>query len=477
MGSTSFEFLGFALAAVAAFRLSSSPVWRRSVFLIANLVFLGSFVGGPWSLVPLAAFLGFGYAGVALIRRAPARSFLPILAATIAAFVWLKKYAFVPGAWFLPVAYVTVGLSYILFRLLHLMIDTRSGNLPARVGVVSYLNYTLNFTTLVSGPIQPYQEFEKMSGAAAPPLNIFTTAAAVERIVIGLFKANVAALLLSTYHTRAIAALASPEPAVWRVAHAAMIVVYYPFFLYCNVSGYIDIVIGIGRLLGLTLPENFNRPFAADNFITFWNCWHMALSNWLKTYVYNPLLMSLMRRFPARGLETTWLAVALFVTFFLVGVWHGQTSEFLFFGFLQGFSVSTNRMWQIAMAKRLGNKRFKALSARPWYVATARGFTFTWFSFTLLWFWSNWGQLRSFQAALSVGQECALWLAMFAAATALLAGWESLRRRMAGFHWDGAPVTQSQYWRVAQGAAAVTIVLLLTLLMNQRAPEIVYKAF
>jgi len=48
-------------------------VWRRSVFLIANLVFLGSFVGGPWSLVPLAAFLGFGYAGVALIRRSPQR--------------------------------------------------------------------------------------------------------------------------------------------------------------------------------------------------------------------------------------------------------------------------------------------------------------------------------------------------------------------------------------------------------------------
>ena len=77
------------------------------------------------------------------------------------------------------------------------------------------------------------------------------------------------------------------------------------------------------------MPENFDWPFLAENFIAFWGRWHITLSNWLKTYVYTPLLMSSMRRFPAPSLEPYLGAFAYFVTFFLVGAWHGQTSMFL----------------------------------------------------------------------------------------------------------------------------------------------------
>ena len=70
----------------------------------------------------------------------------------------------------------------------------------------------------------------------------------------------------------------------------------YPLFLYANFSGYIDIVIALARLMRVRLPENFDRPFSASSVLDFWNRWHMTLSNWLKTYVYNPLLLALMRR-------------------------------------------------------------------------------------------------------------------------------------------------------------------------------------
>ncbi len=75
----------------------------------------------------------------------------------------------------------------------------------------------------------------------------------------------------------------------------------YPLFLYANFSGYIDIVIALARLMRMRLPENFDRPFAASSVLDFWNQWHMTLSNWLKTYVYNPLLMALMRRISIVG--------------------------------------------------------------------------------------------------------------------------------------------------------------------------------
>jgi hypothetical protein len=251
----------------------------------------------------------------------------------------------------------------------------------------------------------------------------------------------------------------------------------YPFFLYCNFSGYIDVVIGIGELLGFTLPENFNRPFSSDNFIEFWSRWHITLSNWLKTYVYNPLLMALMRRFPSASLETVWLAIALFVTFFLVGVWHGQTSEFIFFGFLQGFGVAANRVYQIFMTKRLGRKRFKSLSTNSYYVAISRGFTFTWFTFTLLWFWSNWRQIGAIRASLSGAAEPAVWLAILAGSTLLLAAWEAGRKRVLAVQCDGVPLVHSPYWRTAQSTALAVVVLVVTLLMNQSAPDIVYKAF
>jgi D-alanyl-lipoteichoic acid acyltransferase DltB (MBOAT superfamily) len=82
---------------------------------------------------------------------------------------------------------------------------------------------------------------------------------------------------------------------------AAKVAVAYPFFLYSNFSGYIDIVIviviALSRLMRVRLPENFDRPFSASSFLDFWSRWRITLSSWLKTYIYNPLLVALISRF------------------------------------------------------------------------------------------------------------------------------------------------------------------------------------
>ena len=112
----------------------------------------------------------------------------------------------------------------------------------------------------------------------------------------GFFKVNVLALLLQTAQENLLSQLAQPAPPAVKAFAVFRLAVLYPFFLYANFSGYIDIVIALARLMRVRLPENFDRPFSAASFIDFWSRWHITLSNWLKTYVYNPLLLALMRR-------------------------------------------------------------------------------------------------------------------------------------------------------------------------------------
>jgi D-alanyl-lipoteichoic acid acyltransferase DltB (MBOAT superfamily) len=476
--SASFPFLGFSFVVILAYYAHRSPAWRQSILLLANILFLASFSQGLRSFLPFAALLLSGYVGLQLVRRHPRLTFLPVLLTTLAGFIWLKKYAFVPASLYLPFPYVTVGLSYIVFRVLHLMIDTRSGALPNGIGAFSYFNYTASFTTLVSGPIQRYEDYIRSRDAAAGSrLSARSATAAIERIIKGLFKTNVLALLFSTMQSRAIEIVTSAQPGDGKLFPGVLTLVLYTLFLYCNFSGFMDIVIGVGLLLGVTLPENFDRPFFADNLIDFWtNRWHITLSGWLRTYVYNPLLLNLMRRFPARKMEPVWAVLAFFVTFFLVGVWHGQTSEFMFYGLLLGLGVSLNKAFQLIVTKRIGRKQYLKLASHPLYVAISRGLTFTCFSFTLIWFWSTWHQIGMLESALGGGMTAAVLVTSLAVSTSVLALWEAIRGKVLGASWNSDPIL-SQCSRIAFSTALLLITVAVSLLMNQSAPDIVYKAF
>jgi alginate O-acetyltransferase complex protein AlgI len=479
MGSASFQFLGFAILVVLIFNINPSVTWRQTVLLLASLVFLAFFSLNPVAYLPLAAFLAFGFVSVRLLQTgARGTAFLPLLIAGIVAFVWLKKYSFVPGPLLLHFPYVTLGLSYIFFRVLHLIIDAKDGAVPGRVSLVSYLNYTLNFTTLISGPIQRYQDFASMQLAEKPlPLDIIIVGQSAERIIIGFFKVNVLSLFLSMAQSQAINNLSADLSFGERVRYGVIIAVSYPFYLYCNFSGYIDIVIGIARLLRLELPENFNRPFSSDNFMNFWSRWHITLSEWLKTYVYNPLLISLMRRYPEPSVSPFLGVFAFFVTFFLVGVWHGQTSVFIFFGVLQGLGVSATKLYQVLMAKWIGKKAYKTLANNAVYNVFARGLTFTWFTFTLLWFWSNWGQLGFIANRLGGPAIVVAWVSIFVGASVLLATWEAVRGWLLSLQWQQEPVLLSRYTRTVWDTALVVIAVATVMLLNAPAPDIVYKAF
>jgi D-alanyl-lipoteichoic acid acyltransferase DltB (MBOAT superfamily) len=479
MGTASFQLLAFALIAAIVYNLHSSLRWRQSVLLVANAYFLYTFVGNVQSILPLMGFMVLGYWCVWVMQRqARVGTYVGMLVLVIGTFVWLKKYTFLPSVTFLHFTYVTVGLSYILFRVLHLMIDSQANVLQERIGPVAYLNYTLNFMTLVSGPIQRYEDFAKTGRATAPPgLTLIAVGEGLHRIAVGFFKVAVLSLVFSRLQKHMLGALGLGQPLPHRVLTAATMAVAYTLYLYLNFSGYIDIVIGVGRFFGFSLPENFDRPFSSDNFMNFWSRWHITLSNWLKTYVFNPLLFAGMRRSSSISLQRFLAVPAIFFTFFLAGVWHGQTSEFLFFGFLQGFGVAANLLYQILLEKQLGRKRYHALASNPVYTAFSRGLTFTWFTLTVLWFWSNWGQLREIAMILGGRGVLLFFAAIFLPATVLLSIFEMIRDRALAVRWKGYEVLLSPYALTVFDTSLSVASFVVVILLHHAAPPNVYKAF
>jgi D-alanyl-lipoteichoic acid acyltransferase DltB (MBOAT superfamily) len=478
MDSASFQFVFFGLAAAVLSNLSQSRVWRSVVLLGASFAFIYLLSHDLLAFVPLFGFLLLGYGCLVLLERGWSRLMAWSVLAIIFAYIWLKKYTFLPEGGFLHFSYFTLGLSYIFFRVLHLLIETGDGNEKRHIGIRAYLLYTLNFTTFISGPIQRYDEFVRDQFAAEPPpLGARVIGLQLERIIRGFFKVNVVAMLLQAHQSDAVTQMGEALPLDQKLFAAFRLFILYPFFLYCNFSGYIDIVISIARLMRVRLPENFDRPFSASSFIDFWNRWHMTLSNWLKSYVYNPLLLALMRRFSSVPLQPYLGVFCFFVTFFLIGVWHGRTSEFVVFGILQGGGVAINKLWQLRLTQAIGRKRYKALAANTAYVAFSRGLTFSWFAFTLLWFWGNWGQIHKISSALSIFEWSVVWAAIWSFATAVLALWEWARKALLSIGGPDSPVLTSRYARVVYASVLGLVAFAITALLNQPAPGIVYKAF
>jgi alginate O-acetyltransferase complex protein AlgI len=478
MDSASFQFVLLGLVAALVSNFSRSRIWRCLVLLTVSLVFLALLAPCGTALVPLAAFLLFGYAGLAMLERGWSKHVAWWVIAVILVYSWLKKYTFLPEGSFLHFPYFVLGLSYMFFRLLHLLIESREGEKRSPTELAAYLLYMLNFTTFVSGPIQRYDEFARDQFAEKPiGLETPVIVLQLERIIRGFFKVNVLALLLDSYRQVAFERLTLPVPFPAKIAGAFELAVVYPFFLYCNFSGYIDIVIALARLMRVRLPENFDRPFSASSFLDFWNRWHVTLSSWLKTYVYNPLLIALMRRIPSPTIEPLLGVFSFFVTFFLVGVWHGRTSEYVVFGALQGGGVALNKLWQVGLTWAMGRKGYKALAKHPVYIAFGRGLTFSWFAFTLLWFWANWKEINSVYSAISVLNWLGVWLAIWLSATAALALWEWLRAVMLSVRGSDGPVLTGRYARTVYATALGLAAFVIGILLNQPAPGIVYKAF
>jgi|HubBroStandDraft_1064217.scaffolds.fasta_scaffold00254_14 alginate O-acetyltransferase complex protein AlgI len=481
MDFTSSLYIGFVTATVLAFNAWRLPVFRQCVLLAANLLFLASFVQSARQLAPLLGFLVLGYAATRWVARWRKPWLLGwTIALIVAVFVVLKRYTFLPARIELPFLYLQVGLSYILFRILQMVIDSAGGEDDARLDPLRFFNFTCNFLCFVSGPIQRSNDYLASLGQLDRKVDEAIAFAALHRIIKGFIKVAVLSAVFNYLFVNISApVLAQATPmAGWRyVAQYAASAVTYVFHLYYNFSGYMDIVIGIGWLLGQTLPENFNRPFSARNIFEFWSRWHMTLSEWFKTYLFNPLMAFLAGRVAAPAWLPYLGVVAFFVTFFVMGVWHGSTGVFVIYGLVMGAGASLNKLWQVFMTERLGKKQYKVVGESFAYANLARGLLFAFFALAATSLWVDMDQLGRLAGRLGVGGMVSALLGTTLCAGVVGPMVDHAGRMLAGLapRLDRSGVSGL----VTRNLVLASEVLLIFAVGSffHKAPEFVYKAF
>jgi alginate O-acetyltransferase complex protein AlgI len=239
-----------------------------------------------------------------------------------------------------------IGVSYFIFRLIHVTIDARHGRLGDAT-LSETVVYALHPATLIAGPIDRIQHsvLEQRCAREEPSRYI---ADGLWRLLIGLFKkaalANLFYSLVITYDLTG--QIAQPVGIAW------LWLVAYSLYLYFDFAAYSDIAIGVARLMGLRLAENFANPYLQPTIARFWQTWHITLSTWLRDYIFFPLSRTLLKRFGSR-LSTPIMLVSHVATMVACGLWHGLTLGFAAWGLWHGLGLFVYSQVP-ALRRRLG---------------------------------------------------------------------------------------------------------------------------
>lgn len=228
-----------------------------------------------------------------------------------------------------------LGFSYVAFRLIHTLRDRQTGKLP-NLTLREYFTYLIFFPAYTAGPIDRAERFVKDYRTISNTPDAAATWIGLGRIAAGLLKKFVIADSLALWAlSPLIAERATTFGGAWVVLYA------YAFRLYFDFSGYSDIAIGIGRLFGIQLPENFNAPYLKSNITQFWQSWHMSLSTWARFYVFMPL-SRMMIRFPRKSLVVLAAQVG---TMLVIGLWHGVALNFVIWGVWHGLGLWVHKLY------------------------------------------------------------------------------------------------------------------------------------
>ena len=207
-----------------------------------------------------------------------------------------------------------LGISFYTFQTLSYTVDMYRGKIKVQKNLLNFLCYVTMFPQLIAGPIVRYGDIE--SGLSVRKISGERFSGGITRFACGLAKK---AMLANP--AGAAAALLLADTAKMTTASAWLGIVFFAFQMYFDFSGYSDMAIGLGKMLGFNFPENFNYPYEARSITDFWRRWHISLSSFFRDYVYIPLGGN--RRFQIRNIAVVWI---------LTGIWHGASWNFVLWG-------------------------------------------------------------------------------------------------------------------------------------------------
>lgn len=234
-----------------------------------------------------------------------------------------------------------LGISFYIFKHISYLLDIQRQRYQPATDFWTFATYSAYFPQISAGPLSNYQGTSVQFSNLPNRLNSEQAYTGLMYISLGLTKKvliadSLATFLGSTFNT--IEGFAGLLPAWY-------LVVAFSMRLYFDFSGYTDMVLGVSILFGISLPQNFNNPYLAGNPASFWERWHISLSNWFNYYVFSPLSRSLLRKWGPQGREQAQYT-ANFATMALVGIWHGTGWSFILWGVYHGLLLNINAWWK-----------------------------------------------------------------------------------------------------------------------------------
>ena len=229
-----------------------------------------------------------------------------------------------------------IGISFYTFQGISYTLDIYWGRIRANRSFLEYGTYVAMFPHQIAGPIVRYADIAPELANRHVTIGKFGIGA--ERFIIGLAKK----ILLANTFAQVADAVFNAPPTSYQAATAWLGVIAYSFQIYFDFSGYSDMAIGLGKMVGFDFKENFNYPYISRSIQDFWRRWHISLSSWFRDYLYIPLGGN--RGSKARTYRN------LLIVFFVTGLWHGASWNFIIWGLYHGLFLLIERA---GLAKRL----------------------------------------------------------------------------------------------------------------------------
>lgn len=298
---------------------------KRILLLVFNLGFLGVYSQKLFAFY--LAYTALNYGCFLFLSRAGSLRrlwFYLLIAGNVAGVSIVRLYGM--GTFQHPLfdAVITIGLIYNVLKVIDALYFAYFLGKDAPASALDYFNYILFLPTFTSGPILKFRDF--MAEAKQPySVDAAAVEASVKRIILGMFKKIVLATWL-------MAAFDKVLPNELHTHESLFLMVCFYLYIYFDFSGYSDIAVGVGRLFGYSIPENFKKPFLSPTLTQYWRNWHATMADWFRDHVF--LLAS--RKNPSKRMAAG-LSVLIMV---LIGLWHGFNWLYVLWGVYHGVVIA-----------------------------------------------------------------------------------------------------------------------------------------
>ncbi|SFG81873.1 membrane protein involved in D-alanine export [Lachnospiraceae bacterium C7] len=316
----------------------------------------------PMAILYLALFCAFEYAILKLYvylyekNGREAKTYYLFVVLSLLPLTLNKVLPLLPGN--LKV-FAFLGISYMTFKGTQMVIEIYDG-LIKKISLFDFLYLFLFFPTITSGPIDRSRRFEEEIHTKLPRKKyIENLGEGIYRILLGIMYKTVFAAIFYQFMLR----IGKTDTVLSLVGYMYM----YGFYMFFDFAGYSHMAVGTGYIFGITLPENFNKPFVSLDMKEFWDRWHISLSHWFRDFIFTRIVMKMAEnKFPKKKLHRA--SIAFLINMSVMGVWHGLSLNYIVYGIYHGVLLALTEIYQKKVKFHKKNKKKKWYKAIQWFV-------------------------------------------------------------------------------------------------------------